>query len=148
MGSVLNSLRKCEIIPPSLRNVQNNLNLRLSSTEKPKVTTTTTRWSSPRPSMRKAKKPALHICLISWTFVVERILHTYVHHCYLQKTNVDEFDISTLLFRIVEEDESTDPAFVAPDSGRATGEGGAVEVSDVSTLTDDEEGQDVKAVCF
>jgi len=40
---------------------------------------------------------------------------------------------------IVEEDESTDPAFVAPDSGRATGEGGAVEVSDVSTLTDDEE---------
>jgi len=40
---------------------------------------------------------------------------------------------------IVEEDESTDPAFVAPDSGRATGEGGAVEVSDVSTLTDDDE---------
>jgi len=40
---------------------------------------------------------------------------------------------------IVEEDESTDPAFVAPDSGRATGEEGAVEVSDVSTLTDEDE---------
>ena len=59
---------------------------------------------------------------------------------------IDEFDISTLVFRIVEEDESTDPAFVAPDSGRATGEGGAVEVSDVSTLTDDDEGQDLNAV--
>ena len=49
-----------------------------------------------------------------------------------------------MIFRIVEEDESTDPAFVAPDSGRATGEEGAVEVSDVSTLTDEDEGQDKK----
>ena len=41
------------MVPQSCQNVLNNRNLRLPGNEKPNMTNT--RWSSPRPSMRKAK---------------------------------------------------------------------------------------------
>ena len=71
-GNYFKLLRKCKIDSPSLQNVQNNPNWRLSSTEKSKVTTTTTRWSSPRPSMRKAKNhpPYLSKCDVPVIFAI------------------------------------------------------------------------------